>query len=157
MFEQMFPSFEAAAHHVRQFVAAEECVVIPAEGGWLVRLAEFTGKVSGRSEAHGHIHATMREAAQSSLVEGELVTLTNSVMIGRASVAYALRWDMRGWRRVARVVGRYVARYCGSGVCCCFHCLVRADCGVGFDWLTLVSHCDRFISVGSYGYPRMGN
>ena len=101
MFEQMFSSFEAAMHHVRQFVAAEDCVVIPVEGGWLVRLAEFTG----RSEAHGHIHATMREAAQSSMAEGELVTLTNSVMIGRASVAYALRWDMRGWRRVARVVG----------------------------------------------------
>ena len=102
MFEQMFSSFEAAAHHVRQFVAAEDCVIVPSEGGWLVRLAEFTGKVS---EAHGHIHETLREAAQSSLAEGELVTLTNSVMIGRASVAYALRWDMRGWRRVARVVG----------------------------------------------------
>ena len=100
MFEQMFSSFEAAAHHVRQFVAAEDCVVIPAEGGWLVRLAEFTGKVA----AVGHYHETMREAAQSSLAEGELVTLTNSVMIGRASVAYALRWDMRGWRRVAAVI-----------------------------------------------------
>ena len=99
MFEQMFPSFEAAAHHVRQFVAAEDCVVIPAEGGWLVRLAEFTGKVA----AVGHYHEMMREAAQSPMNEGELVTLTNSLMLGSKSVAYALRRDMRGWRRVAAV------------------------------------------------------
>ena len=100
MFEQVFPSFEAATHHVRQFVAAEDCVVSRVDSGWLVRLAEFTGKVA----AVGHYHETMREAAQSPVNEGELVTLTNSLMLGRATVAYALRWDMRGWRRVAAVI-----------------------------------------------------
>ena len=99
MFEQMFSSFEAAAHHVRQFVAAEDCVIVPSEEGWLVRLAEFTGKVA----AVGHYHETLREAAQSPMNEGELVTLTNSLMLGSKSVAYALRRDMRGWRRVAAV------------------------------------------------------